>query len=149
MIIDHLDSASEYYGCGVRLDAALRYLRNTDLRSLPSGRHEIDGENLFALVFEYQTKRVEDTFWEAHRRYIDVQYVEAGVERMGYAPLRTMRHGPYDDEKDYVRAEGDGEFFLLRAGFFTVLWPHDAHMPGLVVERPAPVKKVVMKVRIS
>jgi YhcH/YjgK/YiaL family protein len=149
MVIDHLDNAGSYFGLGVRLAAGLRYLQETDLQSLAPGRYEIEGRSLFALVFEYQTKPREAAFWEAHRQYIDIQYVHSGVELIGYAPIALMECGPYDEGKDLLRAAGEGEFLELRAGFFAVLGPQDAHMPGIVRVEPQTVKKVVVKVAVD
>ena len=149
MILDHLDNAPLYFGVGDRIATALKYLQATDLARLPTGRNEIDGERIFALVFEYETKHQHTTFWEAHRQYIDIQYVHEGVELMGYAPLSLMQAGPYDKEKDFLRADGEGEFFQLRAGFFAILGPQDAHMPGIVLSEPAPVRKIIIKVAVG
>ena len=149
MIIDHLDNARLYFGLGVRLAAGLRYLQETDLQHLVPGRYEIEGRSLFALVFEYQTKPREAAFWEAHRQYIDIQYVQSGTELIGYAPLALMECGSYDEGDDIVRAEGEGEFLELRAGFFAVLGPQDVHMPGLLRDVPHAVKKVIVKVAVD
>jgi len=36
---------------------------------------------------EYQTKPREQGIWEAHRKYIDVQYMIQGSELMGWASI--------------------------------------------------------------
>ena len=66
---------------------------------------------------------------------------------MGYAAAATLQAGPYDEDKDFMKLEGDGEFFFLREGYFCILAPQDAHMPGMAVEQSTPVKKVVVKVK--
>lgn len=149
MIVDRLSNAAEYFGVSSRLAAALHYLNATDFDALPPGRYDIDGARMYALVFEYQTKPRATAFWEAHRQFIDVQYVHRGVELMGYAPLEDLVAGPYDVEKDYLKADGEGDFLQLRAGSFVVFGPQDAHMPGVALGDPQPVKKIVIKVAVQ
>ncbi len=146
MIIDQLVNASQYYGLGSRIEAAFHYLRETDLQNAAVDRYAIDGDQIYAMVQEYDSKPKAEGFWESHRKYLDVQYVASGVEHMGYAPTSNLAAGAYQEENDFIRLEGDGEFFLLREGFFCILAPQDAHMPGMAVDQTQPVKKVVVKV---
>lgn len=152
MIRDQLAHAGLYESLSPRLAAAFRYLRETELHALAPGKYEVQGKDLFVIVDAYQTKFMDVAFWEAHRKYIDVQYIVSGVERMGYAPLQALQViQAYDEEKDFMKlgdAAGAGEFLTLRAGEFVVFAPHDAHMPGLAAGAAAQVKKAVMKVRI-
>ena len=146
MIIDQLQNAEQYYGLGTGIEAALRYLQQTDFKNVAPERYDIDGDRVYAMVQEYDAKPKAEGFWEAHRKYLDVQYVATGVEHMGYAAVATLQAGPYEEDKDFIKLEGDGEFFLLREGYFCILAPQDAHMPGMAVGQSAPVKKVVVKV---
>jgi YhcH/YjgK/YiaL family protein len=147
MVVDRLSNAPMYHGLGKRMEAALEYLRKTDFSRIAPGRYEIDGANVYALVQEYLTKPKEQGRLEAHRRYVDVQYVVEGVERMGYASLEGLKVSQaYDEAKDCLFLEGDADFFLAPAGTFAIYGPQDAHMPGIAIERPERVKKVVVKV---
>ena len=148
MIIDVLEHAREYYALGPRMETALRYLETQDCDTLTPGRHDIDGNHVYALVHRYQSKLREEGFWEAHHHYIDVQYVISGTEHLGYRPVSGMQAGPYDQEKDFYKLEGAGEFITLRAGYFAILKPRDAHMPGIALHAPEPVHKIVVKVRV-
>ena len=149
MIFDCLENADFYRGLHPRLGKAFDYLRTTDLARLPSGRIEIAGSEMFAIVQDYRTKRPEEGFWEAHRRYIDVQYVISGAERMGYANLQSMTvKQPYDEEKDLLILEGTGDACTVPAGSFTIFAPQDAHMPGLAAGEPAPARKIVVKIAV-
>ena len=147
MIIDELKNAAEYYELGDRIEIALKYLAATDFLALDPGRYEIDGENIFAIVESYNSKPMEAGFWEAHIKHLDVQFVAAGEERLGYAPVTGLKPNPYDEERDFYKLEGTGDFVTLRAGQFAILKPLDAHMPGIFVNEPSPVKKVVVKIR--
>ncbi len=148
MIIDQLKNASQYFGAHPRLESAFKYLRNTDLAKIEAGRYEIQGTDIFVLVQNYDSKAKEKGRWEAHRKYIDIQYVYKGTELIGYAPIDTLQAGAYDEGKDFWEFKGDGVFVKVQAGAFVVLFPQDGHMPGIAVSAPEPVKKIVIKVKV-
>ena len=154
MILDRLRHASHYQGLGTPIPAALEFLRGTDLLRLPDGRHPIDGDRLVAIVQRYRTKPPAEAAWEAHRRYIDVQYVVAGTERMGYASLHGELpiRSAYDAEKDVAFFDAQGDLFDVAEGSFVIFMPQDVHAPGLAAGSPPAVSdvfKVVMKCRIE
>lgn len=148
MIIDQLCFAACYAALHPRIATALRYLTTTALHRVPCGRHVIEGDACFVLVQEYQSKPVAEGFWEAHRRYTDIQVIIAGAERIGYAPVSRLRLEREDPEKDLAVYSGDGDFLELHAGDFMILGPRDGHMPGLLIEAPALVRKAVVKVEV-
>jgi YhcH/YjgK/YiaL family protein len=149
MIIDRIDNAHLYYAVNIKFQRAFDYIRGIDTSSIPVGRYEIDGENIYAMVQQYNTKLKEQGFWEAHRRYIDLQYIVQGAEGMGYANIHHLQQGEYDASKDFLPLYGDGDIFTLHSGSFVLLMPEDSHMPGLVIGSPAPVKKVVVKIVVD
>jgi YhcH/YjgK/YiaL family protein len=149
MILDTLDHASCYMNLGERLTAALRYLAKTDCKQLPAGRHDIRGEQIFALAQDYITA-TDAKRWEAHRKYIDVQYVASGIEMIGYAPLATLAAtDAYDEANDGIHFEGTGGAVIVPAGSFAIFFPQDGHKPGLVAGEPSKVRKIVVKVAVS
>ena len=148
MLTDHLDRADRYRLLAPRIAAALDYVRATDFRVLADGKYLIAGDDVFALVQRYTTKPADAGRWEAHRKYIDLQCVFDGIEQIGYAPLDTLTAEPYDAERDLAWLSGQGEFVTMRAGRFMLLWPEDAHMPGIAVGPPGPVLKVVVKIAV-
>ncbi|MDO8682479.1 MAG: YhcH/YjgK/YiaL family protein, partial [Armatimonadota bacterium] len=145
-------NASLYYGLGSKIEAALKYLQNTDFSALEPGRYDIQGTEIYALVQDYETKPMGTSVWEAHRKYIDVQYIANGAERMGCANIEDMKGfkitSEYNEAKDVMKFEGEGDFFLAKAGTFAIFMPHDEHMPCMAVSDPQPVRKVVVKVRV-
>jgi YhcH/YjgK/YiaL family protein len=148
MVIDTLDNAGLYAGLGPRIAHALAWIRDADLAGLAVGRHEIDGDAVYAIVSEYTTKGPGEGRWEAHRRYLDLQCVAAGREMFGYAPVATLRAGDYIAENDITWLTGDGHVVALEPGRFVIVWPGDAHMPGMAEGAPAAVKKVVVKIAV-
>ncbi len=149
MIADRLSNAHLYAAIHPRFVSAFEYLQRTDLQSLPVGRIELDGKNLYVMVQEYQTKLPEQGRWEAHRRYIDVQYVLSGKEIIRYANLGRLTLGEYDPERDFQALSGEGDNLSASSGDFVILFPQDAHMPGMAIDTPIPVKKIVVKVAVD
>lgn len=149
MVSDLLTNAHLYTALGTRIAHGLQFLAETDLAGLAQGRRELDGQRLYALVSDYTPKPLADGRWEAHRRYLDLQYVVSGVERMGVAPASRMKETDYQADRDLAWLEGAGDFLTLKGGQFMILWPGDAHMPGIDAGVPGPVRKVVVKIAIG
>jgi biofilm protein TabA len=148
MILDRIENACLYYRLGDRLEAALRALKTEQLIHAGIGRHELRGPDIFALVQEFQTRPRELGKWEAHRRYIDIQFVASGVEVIGHTDVNNLTViEPYREKEDIAFFTGDGSFMTLTAGMFAIFFPHDAHMPCLALALPGPVRKIVLKVR--
>jgi YhcH/YjgK/YiaL family protein len=163
MILDALVNADSYRSLSPRIARALDFLCGNDAMRLEpaahgqenSLRHEIDGDDIFALVQRFTTKRRQEAFWEAHRTYIDVQCVLEGGECMGWAHIDSMHIiQAYDERRDFMKLEpqvetDSCELITVRAGMFAIFMPHDAHMPGLCMnDSPGEVKKIVVKVRV-
>jgi YhcH/YjgK/YiaL family protein len=149
MIIDNIKNSHLYYTVHPRFKNAFDYIHQIDEDTIPVGKYEIDGDNMYALVQEYNTKLKEQGFWEAHRRYIDLQYVVQGAEGFGFANINHLQQGGYDSSKDFLPLQGDGDFFTLRSGCFILLLPQDAHMPGMALGSPAFVRKIVIKIPVD
>jgi YhcH/YjgK/YiaL family protein len=150
MILDSLDRSGLYEAIHPRFAQAFAFLRSLTGSETP-GRHDLDGDNLFAIVQGYRTKPVEQAEFEAHRIYIDVQYIRSGREAILWAPLSTMRDQvrPYDSTKDIAKwtLVPDSTLLHLTQGQFAILFAHDAHAPGVEWDGTEEVSKTVVKVR--
>jgi YhcH/YjgK/YiaL family protein len=149
MIADLLTNAHLYTALGARIARGLEFLSTADLRALTPGKHELEGKKLFVLVSDYVSKPESECRWEAHRHYLDLQYMVSGVERMGVAPTAHMKETEYQADRDIEWLEGAGDFLTFGPGQFMILWPGDAHMPGVAVNAPAAARKVVVKIAIE
>ena len=150
MIIDVLENANLYREVNNKFNKAFNFLRNMDLLRLNPGKYEIEGTSIYAIVDNYFTRPKEEGLWEAHRRYIDIQFVVKNKEQMGYANLDQMQnYTEYDQEKDILFFKGTGSYFIISPGTFVILTPQDVHMPGIVIEKPEAVKKIVLKILID
>ena len=149
MIYDSLNHTS-CYRLGPRFDLAFDYLSSGRPATDSLGRHDLDGDRVFVNVDEYETRPREQCRFEAHLVYADVQYLVTGNEHIAVAPLSKMTlTEPYDPARDVGFFDGEGTPVALGGDLFLVLFPQDAHMPCMVIDRPQPVRKVVVKVRID
>ena len=75
----------------------------------------------------------------------------AGAEIIQFSPLDRLRETkPYSSENDAALYSGTDDCPLfMRAGDFAVLFPQDGHKPGCLWRDAAPVRKVVIKVRLA
>jgi YhcH/YjgK/YiaL family protein len=149
LIADKLENAGKYEFQNRRIHDAFDFLNKTDLKNLEAGRHKIDGDNLFALVNTENTKESTGRYPEAHKKYIDVQYIVSGEEYIGYSPLKNQKiQKEYNPEKDIMFFCDEPSFIKFEEGMFAVFFPDDLHMPGIKIENSTTVKKIVIKVII-
>ncbi|MBU1140057.1 MAG: YhcH/YjgK/YiaL family protein [Proteobacteria bacterium] len=148
MIIDTLENAFLYRSLDPGIARALDYIKTTDFAGMAIGKHTIDQDRIFAIISDYQTIPCTEVELEGHRRYIDVQYLVSGTELIGYAPLLgQVPFREYDSDEDYALYRGEATFVRLSSGMFTILYPHDLHMP-CIGDPSVAVRKVVVKVII-
>ena len=148
MILDAIDRGHHYAEMHPLFGRAFEYLRNTDLRSLSPGRHELDGDRLFVLVDEGEGRGHGGSPLEHHRRYIDIQVCIEGDEQIGWLPLGccNRRSGSFDATKDVGFFDDPPHtWFTLSPGTFVVFFPADAHAP---LGGAGPVRKAVVKVLV-
>lgn len=147
MIIDRIDNYKRYEGLGLKISLVLDHIRKTDFISKETGRYDIDGDEIFVVVSNYHTRDRAVCRLEAHRKYIDVQYMAEGSELIGYAHLTGQKIAlEYDAENDIEFFEGDASFIKLDQGMFAIFHPQDLHMPG--TGEGNPVRKIVVKVKV-
>jgi len=149
MISDLITNAHLYENISPRIKRAFDYIRQTDLAAIEVGKYEIEGKHLYVVVQEYTTKPLDQGRWEAHRRYIDLQYMVRGTERIGCVHLSRLTSGEYDADKDFMALSGQGDFLTLKQGGFMLLLPEDAHMPGIAMGSPIHVRKAVVKIEVA
>lgn len=150
MVVDILQNWRKYSFSG-RLLQAFEMLDSPMAKSWPDGRVELDGDRIVALPQVYLTRPAGECRWEAHRRYIDIQFIVSGQERMGWAAVVNLEPATtFDEAKDVGFYTGTGDMITVHSGMFAVFSPQDGHMPCLRVnELPEQVRKIVMKVQVE
>lgn len=148
MILDSLTRFDSYTGVHPLFGAVRDFLAEQDVTQLTTGRHDL-AHGIFALVSDYRTKPLSETFIEAHRKYIDIQILVRGAEQIGICDISNCQELPYDESNDFLKLQGKTDLVTLHAGSFAVFFPHDGHMPQVAVKgEPAEVKKIVVKVPV-
>jgi YhcH/YjgK/YiaL family protein len=152
MIVDYIENAHLYIGLSDGLRKAFEIIKDKALSQKADGRYEVDGDKLYYIVQRYTTKPVEECKLEAHKKYIDVQFVVSGQEIIYHTPLNGLKiETPYDASKDvaFYKAPASITAVNLAPGMFCILFPQDAHIPCCRVNGPSNVHKVVVKVKLD
>jgi YhcH/YjgK/YiaL family protein len=150
MILDDLLNAAAYEGLHPLFPAAFAFLRDAVATgTFEADRVELDGERLFALIAHSMGRSPGDAPLESHRRYIDIQFVVSGSDRMGWRPAREARPGRgYDAARDIEFHDGaPATWFDVAAGRMAIFFPDDAHAP--LANPGEPVHKIVIKVAVD
>jgi biofilm protein TabA len=146
ILIDQLINAQRYYQLHSAFEKAFSFLLQSNLAEQSIGRHDIDGNNLYCLIQKGPGRSRTEAKLEAHRKYIDIQYIISGIDEMGWKPTDDCHNleSSYDDSKDI-------EFFKdepltwtkILPGMFTIFFPEDAHAPSV---SDGEIHKAVLKV---
>lgn len=152
MILDKLENKHIYSNISKRLVEAFEFIENTDFSNFKLGRTDIKGDELFVLVNEYRTKKNDLNILEAHKKYIDLQYIISGTEIIEYESFEGhLVSEEYVDVDDYSLFHSKAPMHLkLTEGSFAIFYPGDLHLPGIALNNEAmTIKKVVFKILID
>lgn len=134
------------------IQKAIEYCKTTDIAALEPGTYPIEGDLIYAKVFDNTSKPVAETHSEYHNNYVDVQFFVTGGELMGYAPKKCEVElcGQNPDDDVYFTDQVEGEQFIkLIPGDYIMLFPNDLHRPGVAEAEPQTYRKAVVKVAVS
>lgn len=152
MLLDQLSASAAYESLHPLFPKAFAYLRAFDVKT-EDGKYELQGQDLVAIVQRYRTAPSAEKLWEAHQVYGDIQVVYQGFEYCGHADRKTLTvTKPYLAEKDvekYAAPTGPSALLTLGRGNFAVFLPQDGHQPGVQIDAPAEILKVVIKFRLK
>ena len=152
MIVDRVENARLYFPVHKGFEKAFAVLGEAGLIKKPDGRYNVDGDDIYYILQHYTTKPIDQGRFESHKKYIDIQILLAGQELLGYSPTTGLEVvEPYSEEKDimFYRVGTIIAQTKLEPGLFCLLFPHDAHLPSCHVTCPAPVHKIVFKIRVG
>lgn len=133
-------------------DVAWAALKKMAAEPFVPGRYEVDGDNIYIVATEYNTKPEADALMEAHRRYIDIMLLLNGEEIIGYQPVESLSEitSEFDAAADALLGKMDPQCTKLKMlpGDMTVFFPEDAHAPCMHLSGPCSVRKLIAKVRV-
>ena len=149
VIINKLQHAERYYNMHPAFEKAFAFLRQDGLADLPAGRQQIDGDSLFCIISKGPGRSRAEAKLEAHRKFIDIQYIIAGTDEMGLKPITACKltDTGYDAEKDieFFKDQPDS-WKPVPAGSFVIFFPENAHAP---LVSSGEVHKVVLKIAVE
>ena len=151
MILGVLKNKERYYSLHKGFKQAFDFLDKSLLNEPESGKHEILGDSIFAVVMQYDTTPSKEAMWEGHRKYIDIQFVLSGREIVEWADISdALPTAVYDEEKDFFDCGevGKGTECKLSKGYFAILYPEDLHKPKCDWDKCNNVKKIVVKIAL-
>jgi YhcH/YjgK/YiaL family protein len=152
MIFSSVETDNTYAAYPEVIREVIEYLKRHDFVNMEPGVYEIQGNDIYAQVFDATTGRAEDKKPESHRRYLDIQYLASGQEKIGFAPLDDdCVVDEHIRERDLIfyNKVGNESFITALPGCFTIFFPWDVHRPAVAVEKPMTIRKVVVKVRTT
>ena len=134
--------ALAYRGIHPNLDLALEHITPEFLAALRDNqRVELKGDLMYCTRFTYETIPQEESFFEAHRRSLDIHIMVEGEERVDV-------NRP--EGNDFYAYQGESwHSTVLKPGEFLVVFPGDAHRIKVQVDGPKTVSKAVFKVCID
>lgn len=151
MIYDNLSNIDLYKGLSTDIYTGLLFLQQANA-DIENGTYLLNSR-VKVIVSEYETKKVNGYGYEAHKKYLDIQCILNGQERVSCLPVERLKETkPYSEEIDAAFYSADikhqPSYLSLQPGYFAIFFPQDGHMPQLCVDEPQMVKKVVVKVEI-
>ena len=143
--------ALAYRGIHPNLDLALEHITPEFLASLRDGqRVELQGDQVYCTRFTYETIPQEESFFEAHRRYLDIHIMVEGEERVDVNRPEDLKLTDAQEGNDFYAYQGESwHSTVLKPGEFLVVFPGDAHRIKVQVDGPKTVSKAVFKVCID
>ncbi len=132
MILDDLKRAERYYALHPGFKAGFEFLLKGDLLALDCGRHEIDGDRVFALINRDPGRGRAGARLEAHRKHIDIQFLVDGAETIGWRPTAECETvtEEYTAERDIMFfGDAPANWIELPVGKFMIFYPEDSHAP--------------------
>ena len=132
MILDHLDNWKQYAALHPAFAGAFAFLQRPETTALAAGQHPVSDDGTYVMVVRDAGKGREKGLFEAHRKYIDIQYCFEGTDEFGWQPTAhcTTDGKGYDESIDAeLFADTPENWFLTPPGSFAIFFPEDAHAP--------------------
>jgi len=126
-------------------------INKIDFSSLADGIYDLKEKDFFYHLVSYKTKeKIDQTSAEAHKRYIDFNYILSGKETMCYTPNidpHVFSSG-YDSVKDVELTKNtvSENFFTVKKGMFVIFYPGEIHRSGLMADESLIIRKLVFKI---
>lgn len=128
------------------------FIKKALFDDISAGRYELNNGN-YVNIDEYFTRPASDCRLEAHKKYIDIQLLLDGKEKLQYTYTDGLKISENYDENCDIMFFDNPEYLLnsviLNKNTFVLLYPHEAHKPGINYnETGLKIKKAVFKIKV-
>ncbi|GAB1402714.1 YhcH/YjgK/YiaL family protein [Elusimicrobiota bacterium] len=124
------------------------FIKNKLTKNIKDGRYDLDC-GIYAVVGKSQPKEKNEQLLETHKKYIDLQYIIAGRDKIGWKFLDKsfVIDTKYNKKNDITFFSTKPDIFItLKKGDFVIFFPEDAHSP---LCGKSPVRKCVFKLPVK
>ncbi len=149
MILGRISDLSAQTGIAPALLAIIKQVLALQPETLSTGRHEIDGDDIFINVMAFDTAEPASKRYEQHREYLDVQVLLSGQERIDFGPQgAAIAPDSYHEDDDYQLCDTviPCQTLHMQSGMFAIFFPGEPHKPGCISAATQTIRKVVIKV---
>ena len=151
--VNDVDFYVQYHKNPGQWKALFHWLQNTDLLTLPAGRHPIAGTTMVASVEDGTNDSLKKRGSESHYHHIDFQYVVKGIEGFGLIDHYTSKANcKYDLSRDVIHydyVKERAKFIKSHPGYFNIFFPGDWHIAKVLTDEPDQhLRVVVIKVDV-
>lgn len=147
MIYGHIHNPELYDFLAEKFLLCLDFIKKNDVATMEMKTYELDGENIFCTIQEYDTLPSDEKEFEAHKEYCDIHYIVSGEEKIEVGFTSRMEAGEYKPDIFFLKGEAACSVHL-RSGDFLICFPEDAHKPGLTDQTTSHIRKALFKVRV-
>lgn len=153
MFYSKIDSDLNKFLLPKKIQQAIQILATTDFTQLEVGEYAVEGDEMYYQVIDTETKPVEENYPEIHQRYVDIQFLVRGKEKIGFSSMHDA-----NEVKEELLASRDIIFFQdtqhesfidMQEGNFAIFYPNDVHRPACINEKQQKIRKVVFKVDVA
>lgn len=136
-------------------DAVIKYLPQISIifdfithkltKNIKDGKYNLDF-GIYAIIGKSQPKQKSEQLLETHKKYIDLQYIISGKDKIGWKFLDKsfIVDTKYNKKNDITFFKTSPDIFItLKKGDFVIFFTEDAHSP---LCGKTPVKKCVFKI---
>ncbi|MFI3210160.1 MAG: YhcH/YjgK/YiaL family protein [Peptostreptococcaceae bacterium] len=149
MIFSSLNNFDAYSNIDEKILRCIEFANYNNLKKFECGKYEIDKEDIFVNIVEYETSDVENRFWESHKKYIDLHLILLGSKCIKLNSINNLVYKDYVEESDFLSYEGESNCdIVLNNGEFLICFPEDVHMTGINVKEKSKIKKAIFKIII-
>ncbi len=135
------------------LKKAIEFLKENSLEELEAKTYEIIGDDMFAQVIDFETADRSEIKPESHLKYIDLQYLVTGEEKLGFLTNNNeYNYDEYIKERDlcfYHRSFNNESYTIATPSSINLFFPNDIHMPGIKVNSKMKLRKIVIKISVE